>query len=205
MTSIKGSRPDVPVFVDASVSGAGFAMTRCSFLLIECSDPSPGWTLGLGKGRMPFLMLNLTGIVQGPFGKALRFRTAPLIENFFQTVENFRSPVAPAAEFLVETADLWLPDSLFRKRATVVGDVFRVPRQLFNLCLAFREGTLEQRRFLAACENSPEAVEFSAEETEAFATWHGLQVDEARKRFPKNPESRLKRTDDADGANTSTL
>ena len=193
------------MFVDASFSGAGYAMTRCSFLLIECSDPAPGWTLGLGGEQMPFLMLNLTGIVLGPLGEALRFQTAPLIENFFKTVESFRSPLAQDAEFLVETADLWLPDSLFRRRATAVGNVFRVRRPLFNQCLAFREGMLGERQFLAACEEFPGAVEFSAEETSAFATWHGLQVEDARKEFPKNPDGRLKRADDTGGLGISTL
>ena len=200
-----GEFSDVPIFVDASVSDAGFPMTRCSFLLIESSDPMPGWSLGLWNSmELPFLMLSLTGIVQGPFD-APRFWNPSLIEDFFATVERYRSPANPGAEFIVETGDFWLPDSLFQKREAAVGDVFRVPLKLFSMCLAYREGTLDERRFLAACEDYPDPLNFSVEETKAFAAWHEQQVEQAREAFPKNPESELKRTDGLMGVEAGML
>ena len=110
-------------------------------------------------------------------------------------MENYRSPANPEARFLVGTGDLWLPKALLRKRAPATGDVFRIKLELFNRCLAFREGSLERSRFLEATRRSAAAVEHSLEETHAFARWHEQQVEEARGHFFKSPESVLKRLD----------
>ena len=197
--------PDVPVFVDARVGGsASFAMTRCSFLMIECNDPMPGWTLSIGRRKIPFLLLEMAGIIGAPL-KATRFRHVHDIGNLYTAVEDMRSREQTGSEFLVETGDFWLPDFLFGRPAYDVGDVFRVKRALFNLGLSYRNGDLDTERFVVACENFAEAVSYSEQETEAFRVWHEIQAREARQQFPKNPEGELKRKgDDPDDPAAST-
>lgn len=61
-------------------------MVRCHYMSIEHDDPSHVWNLGLNGSQMPFLMLNLVGIVQQPFG-ATRFNSYDLIDQLFLRLE----------------------------------------------------------------------------------------------------------------------
>ncbi len=57
---------DIPVSVE-TLSRPYFPLVRCNYLYVECDEPRPGWSLGLGAERLPFLMLGLVGIIQTPF------------------------------------------------------------------------------------------------------------------------------------------
>jgi hypothetical protein len=71
-------QPDVPILVETP-SRPVIPMVRCHYMSIEYDDPSHVWNLGLNGFQMPFLMLNLVGIVQQPFG-ATRFNSYDLID-----------------------------------------------------------------------------------------------------------------------------
>lgn len=136
---------DVPIFVETPARPY-FQMVRCSYMSIECDDPSPGWQISFNNQVAPFLLLELVGIVQQPFG-APRFNTYNLVDQLFQQVEK-------QAFLLINFADLWLPGFLFSGPAKV-GDVYRVPNELFNEAFRFRDGQSNQRQFEVRCKELP--------------------------------------------------
>jgi hypothetical protein len=71
---------------------------------VECDEPRPGWGLGIGGSKVPFLMLNFVGNVQQPFGPT-RFDNYSLIDQLFQRIE----PHLLSVNF----EDLWMPIFLF--------------------------------------------------------------------------------------------
>src|SRR6266550_8093171 len=116
-------QPDVPILIETRTRPA-FPMVRCHYLSVECDDPRPGWRLELQELATPFLMLNLVGIVQQPFG-APRFNNYGLIDGFFQVIED-------QAVLTINFEDLWLPEFLFLPELAV-GDVYRVGIRLFTI------------------------------------------------------------------------
>jgi len=42
---------DIPVSVE-TLSRPYFPMVRCNYLYVECDEPRPGWTIGIGAGRL---------------------------------------------------------------------------------------------------------------------------------------------------------
>lgn len=172
---------DVPIFVETPAR-PHFQMVRCSYMAIECDDPSPGWQISFNNQVAPFLLLELVGIVQQPFG-APRFNSYNLVDQLFQQVEN-------QAFLLINFADLWLPSFLFSDPAKV-GDVYRVPNELFNEAFRFRDGQSNQQEFEVRCKELP-PMTFSPEETRAFGSWVAEQISGAQNSPPKNPELQLR-------------
>jgi hypothetical protein len=172
---------DVPIFVETPARSY-FEMVRCSYMSIECDDPSPGWQIRLNDQVAPFLLLELVGIVQQPFGVP-RFNTYNLVDQLFQQVEK-------QAFLLINFADIWLPSFLFSGAARV-GDVYRVTNELFNEAFRFRDGQSNQQQFELRCKELP-PVTFSTEETRAFGSWVAEQISGAQHSAPKNPELQLR-------------
>ena len=173
--------PDVPIFVETA-DRPYFQMVRCSYMSIECDDPSPGWQIRLNNQVAPFLLLELVGIVQQPFG-APRFSNYNLVDQLFQQVEK-------QAFLLINFADLWLPRFLF-SASVQVGDVYHVTNEVFNEAFRFRDGQSNQRQFELQCKELPPVV-FSPEETRAFGSWVAEQISGAQNSAPKNPELQLR-------------
>src|SRR5437763_675775 len=123
-------QPDVPILIETP-SRKAFPMVRCHYLSVECDDPRSGWRLELQGMATPFLMLNLVGIVQQPFG-ATRFNNYSLIDGFFQVIED-------QADLTINFEDLWLPEFLFLPKVAV-GDVYRVGIRLFTVAYQYRDG-----------------------------------------------------------------
>lgn len=157
-------------------------MTRCHYLSIECDDPRPGWNLQLAASSTPFLMLNLVGIVQQPFG-AQHFNTSGLIDGLFKLVED-------QAPLTVNFEDIWLPDFLFHSNVTV-GDVYRVGNQLFTVAYQYRDGRHSQETFESLCRELHREIVFSGEETRAFKAWTDEQLSRAQNQPAKNLELQL--------------
>lgn len=174
------TRVDVPVVVDSAGRRSAFPMTRCNYFSVECDLPKPGWELSLGVASFPFLMLELVGIIQRPFG-APRFHSAGLFEDLFRRIEE-------DAGLLVDINDIWLPDFLFtsRKFPQESGFVYRLETQLFLNAFLFREGRLSTESFTAICSDLHGGIALSEEETAAFKSWHQRQLDNAKKQYPKN-------------------
>src|SRR2546430_1813280 len=134
-------QPDVPILIETP-SRKAFPMVRCHYLSVECDDPRSGWRLELQGMATPFLMLNLVGIVQQPFG-ATRFNNYSLIDGFFQVIED-------QADLTINFEDLWLPEFLFLPKVAV-GDVYRVGIRLFTVAYQYRDGRHSRDTFESFC------------------------------------------------------
>ena len=172
---------DVPVLIETS-SRSAFPMVRCHYLSIECDDPRPGWNLGLQGPGIPFLMLNLVGIVQQPFG-APRFNTNGLIDGLFELIEN-------QATLTINFEDIWLPDLLFQPQPSV-GDVYRVGNNLFSVAYQYRDGRHSRDTFENLCKELHRDIVLSEDETRAFKGWTAEQFSTAQNRPPKDPNIQL--------------
>lgn len=156
-------------------------MVRCHYMSVECDEPRPGWALGIGGSEMPFLMLNLVGIVQQPFG-ATRFDNYTLIDQFYQRIEQ--------QLLSVNFEDLWMPSFLFQGEPHV-GDVYRMGYKLFVAAFQFRDGRQTQEDFENLCKELQREMVPSKEETRAFRGWIAEQISAVRNRPPKNFDLRL--------------
>lgn len=173
-------RPDdVPVVVDSTKNLNGFSMTRCNYLSVECHEPRPGWQLGIGPERFPFLMLQLTGIIQRPIG-GIKFGDPDEIEDLFQLIEE-------EAGLFIKIEDLWLPNDLF-DREPEPGSVYRVGTDLFSYAVQFRAGRMDQETFLMTAEEFSEGFTFSEEETSVFERWWEKERQMASDQYPKDKE-----------------
>ena len=174
-------QPDVPVLVETP-SRSAFPMVRCHYLSIECDDPRPDWNLGPPGSGIPFLMLNLVGIVQQPFG-APRFNTYGLIDGLFEGIET-------RANLTINFEDIWLPDFLFQPQLSV-GDVYRVGNKLFAVAYQYRDGRHSRDTFENLCKELHREIVLSEDETRAFQGWTAEQFSTAQNRPPKDPKLQL--------------
>lgn len=131
---------------------------------------------------MPFLMLNLVGIVQQPFG-APRFSTYGLIDGLFQLIED-------QASLTINFEDIWLPDFLMHPKPGV-GDVYRVGNKLFVVAFQYRDGRHSRDTFESLSKELHREIVISEEETRAFKGWTAEQFSTAQNRPAKNPNLRL--------------
>lgn len=174
-------QPDVPILIETP-SRSFFPMVRCHYISVECDDPRPGWALEVDGLSMPFLMLNLVGIVHQPLGAA-RFNTFNLIDQLFERIEE-------QASLSLNFEDIWLPSFLFQTQLGV-GDVYRLGIDLFIVAYQFRDGRRTQEDFETHCKELHREIVISEDETRAFKGWTEEQVSSARNRPPKNPNFQL--------------
>jgi len=153
-------------------------MSRCNYLSIDLDAPRRGWSIQIGKVVVPFLILRLGGIVYEPIGGGL-FDSPQKITELFEYLEE-------EGTLLVDMEDVWLPNFVLRRGDAGVGDVFRVPTELFEAALLFREGRLSAPDFIGRCERDAENVRYSEGETLAFLEWRGNEILEAKAQYPKS-------------------
>jgi hypothetical protein len=177
---------DVPVVVDSVKMLRAFPMTRCNYLSVECDAPKPGWQLGIGGPAVPFLMLELVGIIQQPFG-AKRFDALDRIEDLFRRIEE-------EADLLIDINDIWLPNFLFtdKRYRPVPGNVYRIKNELFAAAFLFREGRQDEATFLDQCRESRQGIILSEEETSVFRAWREQQIRSAKEQYPKEERLELR-------------
>lgn len=97
----------IPIMVDDVKNYINFNMTRCSYFSIECDLPSSGWILELKKRDIPFYLISLSGVIEGPVGDNYIFNSSELIEELFDIVEEI-------PELFIDVNDIWLPNLLFK-------------------------------------------------------------------------------------------
>jgi hypothetical protein len=177
---------DVPLVVDSVAAYESFPIVRCNYLSIECDSPEAGWTIRIGRERLPFLMLGLVGIVTRPFVSE-RFTSIDLIEDLFKRTE-------AQAGLVIHVDDIWLPMGLFDRinPEPASGRVYRIKTNLFVLALAFREGRLDPNTFRHRCARFKQPLVFSENETRPFREWRGQQIQNAKDQYPKNRELELR-------------
>jgi hypothetical protein len=174
-------KPDVPILVE-TLTRPSFPLVRCHYLAVEFDNPASGWSITIGGITSPFLMLGLAGIVQQPFGAA-HFDNSPLIEDFFQRVEEMGG--------LANFEDLWLPEFLFLTEPKV-GDVYRMELALFRAAFEFRDSRISSKDFEVRGEELHNQISFSEAETRAFRGWAGEHIAMAERGEPKNPQLQLR-------------
>lgn len=174
---------DVPIFVDNEIAPEAFPFVRCNYLTIERDEPDPSWLLTLDGQEMPFMLIQLAGVITQPLTEP-RFSSRELVEELFIRIEE-------DDRLSIEVADMWLPRFLFRFTPHA-GLVFRMRRHLFASAFQFRNGLVSEARFIDVCKESEEAFEFSDLESGAFREWHSMHTDAAKSGFPKSRELMLR-------------
>lgn len=173
---------DVPILIE-TLGRSFFPMVRCFYLAMEFDTPDEGWTLGIGPGTFPFLMLGLTGIVQTSLDGE-HFHEPYLIEALIDIVE--------AKGALVSFEDIWLPKEVFH-REPEVGEVYRVGVTLFREAFRFRDARISEERFRGLAQEFRNQIEFSSRETSAFRDWSAGTIERIAHEGPKDRRLQLER------------
>jgi hypothetical protein len=177
----------IPVFVDSVNKSPDFQMARMTYFSVENDDPSPNWTLNFEGLRLPFFMVNLSGVIWRPDSDEPLFQSAERIEELFDRLDAFDDK-----GLYVDINDIWLPNSML-KEPFRRSDAYRISAGLFALALKYRNARIDLDEFKKGCEPLTDAVTFSEIESRAFKEWENRQITEVRDSFPKNPDLRLKR------------
>lgn len=175
---------DIPVILDDIKRYIDFRMARCVYFVIECDEPSPGWTLGLNENKIPFFLLNISGIIYKPSPDIGVFESLVLIDNLFDLIESHPS-------LYVDTNEIWLPNMLLRDNCKR-GDVYRVNQYLFLHALDFKNNKISEDEFDGICHQSLKESDYSRIETESFRLWADKQIYEAKQIYPKNANLELR-------------
>ena len=178
---------DVPVAVD-SVKPNPIDMTRCTYLAVESGESSLDERVDLGHPSLRSLMLSADGVIRRP-GRGRRFLSREDVEDLFRRIED-------DAGLLVDTNDIWLPNSLFKGHPPSPGDVYRVKNDLFAAAVQIRESGQDRGRLTEVCLRLGDPLVFSPEETATFADWHGETMGHLRDQYPKSSEAALSWEDD---------
>lgn len=166
----------VPVVLDDVKDYPDFAMTRFSYFVVECDEPTPGWTLMLAQARIPFLMLGLSGVVVSPPSGRPRFEGADDFDDLFESIESHD-------HVYVDLNDVWLPNDCFEPARLQRSNVFRIGRALFATALSYRGSLIETGRFVALARDMRREIEFSPNESEAFRAWSRNQIQAAHSQY----------------------
>lgn len=179
----------IPVLVDDPAREAGGAsirstdsFVRCVYLTVDASEPSSGWNLDRNKQRMPFFMLELSGIVFAP----VREEVAPSGEFLTQQdIESTIEFIEARQGLLVETARIYLPLGMVEAVVTngepASQDVLRVRQDLFTQARNHATGRTTTREFLRGLDpydddDANTRLRYSSQETEAFGHWSVEQM-----------------------------
>ena len=178
----------VPVVVDAVKTLEAFPFSRCVYYTMECEEPSADWMLGIEGVEVPYLLVELSGVIHAPSAEQAEFDSGESIEAAFARID-------ADPRLSVGSADLWLPNEVLYEPSKGAerrrGRVYRVGQGLFLQALQFRRGALSQEEFLEVCRTSRDQVRFSAVETRAFREWVEGEVRQAKEAYPKAPELAL--------------
>jgi hypothetical protein len=166
----------VPVRIDDVRRGRPTRIVRCSYLRIECSSPAPDWTLTLGQRHIPFLLVDLVGVIRQPVGGAPEFVTAQDIEETYDAIE-------ASGCLEVTVSDLWLPPAVFSAFSLRRGTTLRVGERLFRAAWDYRHDRMTRTRFWHLANRLHDDVAFSEQEDAAFRDWRYAQVEHAKRAY----------------------
>jgi hypothetical protein len=185
MRALNDARISIPLMVDAVHDTGRFQMTRMTYFSIAGDRPSAEWILEFRDRRIPFLMINLSGIICRPDFEHYRFDSAEQIDALFDLIE-----ADDRRGLLVDLNDVWLPNSILTGRCWRA-DVYRIDQRLFAEAWHYRHGRTSLEQLEAVGKKSKGRIHFSEKETEAFRAWSELQISQARKSYPKSKQFQL--------------
>ena len=202
---------DTPLLIDAVRRLDGFDMTRCLFFSIDATASVDDWVASLRAQHIPFMLLGVSPVLHRPDLETARFTNAAQIDRLFSTIEDHDGLV-------VETAHTWLPTMLFETdnrfdlapgspdSAARRGTVWRASLPLLQTALRFQHELISSKSFDRRCralmQTRAAPLTFSPEETEAFRSWSGSQIEAARQNYEQqrmDPRRRVLRWRDARG------
>ena len=176
----------VPTMIDDIKKIGKFQMSRCTYLSIECSKPSTGWTLDLGNVKVPFFLIGLSGIIIEPDELNDKFDSPLKIDDLFERVES-------SENLFIDVNDILLPNSYFRSGPHKRGSVYRIPHHVFGYAMSYREGLYSLGDLISLCDNEIKGAQYSDIETSAFHTWSQNQINDAKKNYKADKKKKLKR------------
>lgn len=176
----------VPVVVDARRMIDDVDVVRAMYLIITSETPVPGGSIQPGGwASSPIPILNQMGVIYRPDNLSETFASREQIEALFDTLEQ-------TLDYVVELEDIWLPEEWLQYRPQISrGDLFRLTFDLFMACYRYRAGIVTQISSLTELKPEPQEIRFSAAETQAFRDWNQQQIQNAKERYPKNPDFAL--------------
>jgi len=175
----------IPVIAESRKEYAGFEMTRCNYLTVECEETSLGWGLTLEDERSPIILVGLSAIITSPTDRS-RFEEPENIEKLIEAIEK-KEPL------FIDVNDIWLPNFLLDSgkgsNQGITNEVYRIRPELFSTALKFRNGELSIEGFINSCSESINAhVKHSPEESDVFRKWHWEVVDQSRELYRERKE-----------------
>jgi hypothetical protein len=174
----------VPIMIDSVKNIKGFQMTRCTYFSIESDTPSLDWILQIGDQIIPFMLIGLSGIITKPIGADPYFNSIQLIEDLFDAIE--KKP-----NLYVDINSIWLPNFLFESDLRVRGQVYRAKEKLFIAAYQYQVGEISLKELMRMIESDKNGLKLSETETGTFKKWAKIQIEEAKKAYPKSTELEL--------------
>lgn len=175
----------IPVIVDVTEPAPG--LTRAVYFCFEAIEPSPGWYLATPVQQVPFLLLDVAGIIFGPtqpqqqgVDRPQLFLDPALIQATFEVIES-------TGDLMVVSAGLYVPTSMFhgveqrpqrhmvyRLRADVFVAAHRASREMWQVSEYQR--LMDHYKEKLPSSADPPPIQHSPKETSAFAAWSLQQL-----------------------------
>ncbi len=180
----------VPIVVDSVKSIENYRVTRCSYFLVENSEPVFEWGFQvLGMGVDFVLIDQFSGVIASPMGNAQRFDTVAQLDELFDVVE--RTP-----GLHIETNDLWIPNEMLIRAGAEPerGNVFRVNGNLFRALYMLKEDVRTEQELinkLGSAVDDTVGVEYSQDETSSLKRWNEKEISLIRENYHGNTEKNL--------------
>ena len=173
----------VPVVIDDR-TGRSPELVRCVYFYFRGDEPGALWKLSINELEVPFILLELAGIILQPIDGEL-FENPEQIDSLFSLIEG--------AGLSVEIADLWIPTRATNKdpRELNRGIVLRLGERFFRSSLNYRYGEIDLAHFENQLKELSDSLRVSERETKVFLEWSYLEVGRAQER--RNVELELPR------------
>ena len=178
----RGESMEIPVVVDDVKADETFAMARCTYFSIESqSTVAEPWTIGLKGPDLPVLLMGMSGAIIGAHPKHFEFRNADELDDLLNRIEDDTC-------FVVETANIWLPNQMAVRHGGLVqdlvrGDVLRVGIELFQAGQRFGSEAMPVQQFMKQAGGIEGQIRLSHSESEVMAEWTSRQMSDAKKMY----------------------
>lgn len=173
----------VPAVIDDR-TGTSPELLRCVYFYFQGDEPGALWTLELNQLTVPFILLEIAGIILQPIDGDV-FTRPQQIDSLFSLLEG--------AGLSIEIADLWIPTRATETEPEELhrGVVLRLGERLFRSCLNYRYGEIDLEHFENQLKELSESLRISETESKVFSEWSYLEAARAQDR--QDPELQFPR------------